>query len=182
MKFRIKSKIFLLDATIISLHLSLCDWVRDKTAKGAVKMHTLLDYDGNLPAYVNITDGKTPNNKSAYDVPLLKGSVIVADRFYNDFALLNVWDSTGVYFEVCHKENLQYTTVRANGLPQNSHPTYSRMKSSCSTTRALKKSTPKDSGAWPLGTMPTGRPLRSSPTKRLRQQTPSQNATKAVGR
>jgi hypothetical protein len=89
-KFRIKSKIFLLDATTISLCLSLFDWARYKTKKGAIKMHTLLDYDGHLPAYVNITDGKTADNKGAYDVPLLKGSVIVADRFYNDFALLNV--------------------------------------------------------------------------------------------
>ena len=89
-KFRIKSKIFLLDATTISLCLSLFDWAKYKTTKGAVKMHTLLDFDGNLPAYVNITDGKTADNKGAYDIPLLKGSVIVADRFYNDFSLLNV--------------------------------------------------------------------------------------------
>ncbi|MBK0383708.1 DUF4372 domain-containing protein, partial [Pedobacter sp. SD-b] len=34
-KFRIKSKIFLLDATTISLCLSLFDWARYKTAKGA---------------------------------------------------------------------------------------------------------------------------------------------------
>lgn len=58
-KFKIKSKIFLLDSTTISLCLSLFDWAKYKTSKGAVKMHTLLDYDGNLPAYVNITDGKT---------------------------------------------------------------------------------------------------------------------------
>ncbi|QEK51246.1 IS4 family transposase [Pedobacter aquae] len=120
-KFRIKSKIFLLDSTTISLCLSLFDWARYKTAKGAVKLHTLLDYDGNLPAYVNITNGKTADNKGAYDVPLHKGSVIVADRFYNDFALLNVWDSNGVFFVIRHKENLQYTTVKENILPENRH-------------------------------------------------------------
>jgi hypothetical protein len=84
-KFRIKSKIFLLDSSTISLCLSLFDWAKYKTAKGAVKMHTLLDYHGNLPAYVNITDGKTADNKGAYDIPLFKRSVIVADRFYNDY-------------------------------------------------------------------------------------------------
>ena len=62
-KFKIKSKIFLLDATTISLCLSLFDWAKYRTTKGAVKMHTLLDYDGNLPAYVNITDGKTADNR-----------------------------------------------------------------------------------------------------------------------
>ncbi len=120
-KFRIKSKIYFLDATTISLCLSIFDWAKYKTAKGAVKMHTLLDFDGNLPSYVNITDGKTADNKGAYEIPLLKGSVIVADRFYNDFYLLNVWDSKGVYFVVRHKENIQYIVIKENELPENRH-------------------------------------------------------------
>lgn len=120
-KFKIKSKIFLLDSTTISLCLSLFDWAKYKTAKGAVKMHTLLDYDGNLPTYVNITNCKTADNKGAYDVPLHKGSVIVADRFYNDFHLLNIWDSKDVFFVIRHKENLQYTVVKENELPTNKH-------------------------------------------------------------
>ena len=120
-KFRIKTKIFFLDATTISLCLSIFDWAKYKRAKGAVKMHTLLDFDGNLPSYVNITDGKTADNKGAYEVPLLKGSVIVADRFYNDLYLLNLWDSKGVYFVVRHKENIQYTVMKENELPPNRH-------------------------------------------------------------
>lgn len=120
-KFRIKSKIFLLDSSTISLCLSLFDWAKYKTAKGAVKMHTLLDYDGNLPGYVNITDGKTADNKGAYEIPLLKRSVIVADRYYNDFSLLNIWDSKEVYFVIRHKENLQFETIRENTLPDNRH-------------------------------------------------------------
>ena len=121
-KFKIKSKIFLLDATTISLCLNLFDWAKYKTKKGAVKMHTLLDYDGHLPSYVNITDGKTADNKGAYDIPLLKGSVIVADRFYNDFSLLNVWDSTGVYFVIRHKDNIKFKTLKELDLPQDMHP------------------------------------------------------------
>lgn len=115
--FKIKSKIFLLDATTISLCLSLFDWAKYKTKKGAIKMHTLLDYDGHLPAYVNITDGKTADNKGAYDIPLLAGSVIVADRFYNDFSLLNVWDSNGVFFVIRHKDNLSFNTIKELELP-----------------------------------------------------------------
>lgn len=121
-KFQIKSKIFLLDSTTISLCLSLFDWAKYKTAKGAIKMHTLLDFDGNLPIYVNITNGKTADNKGAYEIPLHQGSVIVADRFYNDFHLLNVWDSKGVFFVIRHKENLQFTVVKQNDLPDNRHP------------------------------------------------------------
>jgi hypothetical protein len=120
-KFKIKSKIFLLDSTTISLCLSLFDWAKYKTAKGAVKMHTLLDFDGNLPAYINVTNGKTADNKGAYELPLLKGSVIVADRFYNDFSLLNVWDSKGVYFVIRHKDNIKFSTVKEKELPDNRH-------------------------------------------------------------
>ena len=120
-KFKIKSKIFFLDSTTISLCLSIFDWAKYKTAKGAVKMHTLLDFDGNLPSYVNITDGKTADNKGAYEIPLLKGSVIVADRFYNDFYLLNLWDSKGVFYVVRHKENIQYKVIKENELPLNKH-------------------------------------------------------------
>jgi hypothetical protein len=120
-KFRIRSKIFLLDSTTISLCLSLFDWAKYRTAKGAVKMHTLLDFDGNLPAYINITDGKTADNKGAADIALVKGSVIVCDRFYNDFPMLNVWDSSGVFFVVRHKDNLQYTVIKENDLPEDRH-------------------------------------------------------------
>ncbi len=120
-KFKIKSKIFLLDSTTISLCLSLFDWARYKTAKGAIKMHTLLDFDGNLPAYIHISDGKTADNKGAKDIPLLKGSVIVADRFYNDFPLLHIWDSKGVFFVIRHKENLQFDVVQELDLPEKQH-------------------------------------------------------------
>lgn len=71
-KFQIKRKIFILDSSTISLCLSLFYWAKYKTAKGAVKMHSLLDFDSNLPAYVNITNGKTADNKGANEVPLLK--------------------------------------------------------------------------------------------------------------
>ena len=62
---------------------------------------------------------KTADNKGAYELPLLKGSVIVADRFYNDFSLLNVWDSKGVFFIIRHKDNIQFTTVKEKELPDN---------------------------------------------------------------
>lgn len=121
-RFRIKSKIFLLDASTISLCLSLFDWAKYKTKKGAIKLHTLLDFDGNLPVYVNITDGKTADNKGAYDIPLIERSVIVADRFYNDFSLLNVWDSNKVFFVVRHKDNIQFKCIKEKELPKNRHP------------------------------------------------------------
>jgi len=61
----------------------------------------MLDYDGKMPTYVNITKGSVANNKGAYNIPLEKRSVIVADRYYNDFPILNIWDSKGG--DLCHQ-------------------------------------------------------------------------------
>ena len=118
-KLKIKVPFYLLDATVISLCLSMFDWATFRTKKGAVKMHTLLEYDGKLPVYVNITEGSVADNKGAYNIPLEKGSVVVADRYYNDFPMLNVWDSNGVFFVIRHKHNLKYTVLNERDLPQN---------------------------------------------------------------
>jgi IS4 transposase len=47
--------------------------------------------------------------------------VIVADRYYNDFSLLNVWDSNEVFFVVRHKENIKYRVIKENDLPEKRH-------------------------------------------------------------
>ncbi len=120
-KFKIKSKIYLLDSTTIPLCLSLFDWARYKRAKGAIKLHTLLDYDGNLPSYMHITNGKVGDNKGAVDIPLVRNSVIVADRYYFDSAMLNKWDSNDVYFVIRMKENIQFTSLRELELPEDRH-------------------------------------------------------------
>ncbi|WP_298555631.1 transposase [uncultured Algibacter sp.] len=52
---------------------------------------------------------------------MLKASVIVADRLYNDFSLLNVWDNNQVYFVVRHKNNIKFKTVKELELPEQRH-------------------------------------------------------------
>ena len=74
-------------------------------------MYTLLDFDCNLPAYVNITNGNV-GNKGAYEIPLLKGSLIVVDRFYNDFSLLNIWDSNEFFCNQTQRKFTIYNTER----------------------------------------------------------------------
>ena len=118
-KLKIKVPVYLLDATVISLCLSVFDWATFRKSKGAVKMHTLLDYDGKLPTYVNITAGSVGDNKGAYNIPLQKGAVIVADRYYNDFPMLNVWDSKEVNFVIRHKNNLVFDSLAEKELPEN---------------------------------------------------------------
>ena len=50
--------LYALDSTTIDLCLSLFPWAKFRKTKGAVKMHTLLDLHGNIPTFIDITDGK----------------------------------------------------------------------------------------------------------------------------
>jgi hypothetical protein len=51
--------VYALDATTIDLCLSLFPWAPFRTTKAAVRLHTLLDLRGNIPAVIHISDGKT---------------------------------------------------------------------------------------------------------------------------
>lgn len=105
---RLKRKIFLLDATVIPLCLSVFDWARFRKRKGAVKLHTLLDYDGCLPVFMQLTEGKTHEMQVAKSMNIPSGSVLVADKAYVDFNWLKHLDSNNVYFVTRLKDNAQY--------------------------------------------------------------------------
>ena len=52
------ASLYALDSTTIDLCLALFPWARFRTRKAAVKMHTLLDLQGNIPAFIHVSDGK----------------------------------------------------------------------------------------------------------------------------
>lgn len=118
-KIKLKRKIYALDSTVISLCLSLYDWAKYRTKKGAIKLHTLLDYDGCLPVYVNMTDGKVGDNTAAYNINIPKESVVVADRGYVDFKLLWNWNIKKINFVVRLKENINFIPYEERPLPEN---------------------------------------------------------------
>ena len=59
----IPNTVYALDATTIDLCLSVFWWAHFRQAKAAVKLHTLLDLRGNLPAFIYISDGKMHDAK-----------------------------------------------------------------------------------------------------------------------
>lgn len=117
-KFRFKMPVKLLDSTLVSLTLSVYDWAHYTTTKGAIKMHTLLDYDCLLPEFVNITNGKVTDNRAAFDIEIHPFSIVVADRGYCDYSLLNHWDSNKVFYVVRHKDNIRYKSIEELPLPE----------------------------------------------------------------
>jgi hypothetical protein len=51
--------VYAFDATTIDLCLSVFAWAPFRSTKAAIRLHTLLDFRGNIPSFIHITDGKT---------------------------------------------------------------------------------------------------------------------------
>ena len=104
---RLQRQIFIMDASVIPLSLSLFDWAKFRTKKGAIKLHAVLDYDNGLPAYAVLSDGKKHDSMVAKEVVFPSESVLVVDRAYVDFEWLNNLDSNKVFFVTRLKKNAQ---------------------------------------------------------------------------
>lgn len=116
--FRFKCKLFSLDATVIDLCLSLFPWADFRQTKGAVKLHLLLDHDGYLPAFANITEGRVHEINIARTLSLPKGSIVAMDRGYFDLALFEKWEAEGVFFVTRIKDNVHYDILDSFEVPE----------------------------------------------------------------
>ena len=120
-KFRFRNKLFSVDASVIDLCATVFDWAHFQKAKGAVKIHLVLDHDGYLPTFVRITEGNVHEINMARDLKLPKGSVVAMDRGYYDFALFSRWTREGVWFVCRLKSNADYYVDERRKVPANSN-------------------------------------------------------------
>jgi len=100
------STVYALDSTTIDLCLAMFPWARFRLAKGAVKMHTLLDLRGNIPSFVHISDGKMHDGHALDLLPVEAGAIYVMDRGYVDFLRLFGLHQSGAFFVTRAKSNL----------------------------------------------------------------------------
>lgn len=107
-KFRFKNPLYSLDATVIDLCLSLYNWAKFRTTKGAVKLHVKLNHSGYLPTFLVVTTGKVHEQQVAPSIPLDKGDVAIFDRAYTDFQWYKILDEKGVFFVTRLKKNACY--------------------------------------------------------------------------
>jgi hypothetical protein len=106
-RFRFKNPLFSLDSTTISLCLSLFPWAIFRTTKGAIKVHTVLDHAGHIPAFVVVTAGKRSDLTVARGLHLPVGSIVAMDRGYIDYQFLFHLHQEGLYFVTRQQVNAQ---------------------------------------------------------------------------
>jgi uncharacterized protein DUF4372/DDE family transposase len=109
--------VYALDATTIDLCLSLFPWAPFRTAKAAVKLHTLLDLRGNIPAFIHISDGKTHDVNVLDMLGFEAGAFYVMDRGYLDFGRLFTLHQAGAFFVTRAKHGMD--AHRVYSMPAN---------------------------------------------------------------
>lgn len=115
----LEQTVYALDATTIDLCLSMFPWARFRKNKGAVKLHTLLDLQGNIPTFIHISDGKIHEVSVLDMVPLESGAFYIMDRGYTDFARLNAITTASAFFVIRAKSNLKYRRVYSHMVDRN---------------------------------------------------------------
>jgi hypothetical protein len=96
--FDLDGTVYALDSTTIDLCLSMFPWARFQSTKGAVKMHTLLDLRGSIPAFIEVSDGKLHDVNILDEILPEAGSFYVMDRGYLDFERLYALHRCGAFF------------------------------------------------------------------------------------
>ena len=90
--------VYALDSSTIDLCLSLFTWAPFRSTKAAIKLHTLLDLRGAIPAFIHISDGKL-HDVNVLDMLVFEpGAFYVMDRAYVDFARLYAMNRAGAFF------------------------------------------------------------------------------------
>jgi Domain of unknown function (DUF4372)/Transposase DDE domain len=103
--------VYALDATTIDLCLSLFEWAPFRSTKAAIKLHTLLDLRGAIPAFIHISDGKM-GDVNALDLLCFEaGAFYVMDRGYLDFHRLYQLHQVGAFFVTRAKRSMNARRV-----------------------------------------------------------------------
>ena len=90
--------VYALDSSTIDLCLSLFDWAPFRSTKAAIKLHTLLDLRGAIPAFIHISDGKLHDVNVLDMLKFEPGAFYVMDRGYVDFARLYALHQAAAFF------------------------------------------------------------------------------------
>ena len=94
----LKNTVYALDSSTIDLCLSVFDWAPFRSTKAAVKLHTLLDLRGSIPAFIHVSDGKLHDVNVLDILPVEARAFYVMDRGYVDFERLYTMHQAGAFF------------------------------------------------------------------------------------
>jgi Transposase DDE domain len=104
----LQQSVYALDSTTIELCLNLFRWARFQSTKAAIKLHTLLDLRGPIPAFIDITEGRCHDVSALEGLVVEPGAFYVMDRGYLDFGRLHTLHEAGAYFVIRARKDLRF--------------------------------------------------------------------------
>jgi putative transposase len=107
--FQFRHKLYSLDATVIDLCLKVFDWAKFRQRKGAIKLHLMLDHEGQIPSFCVITPGREHEIQVARRQRYEPDSILTFDRGYLDYHWFDQLQRQGVFFVTRMKKNARYT-------------------------------------------------------------------------
>ncbi len=91
---------YALDATTIDLCLSVFPWAHFRKTKGAIKLYTLLDLQGNILSFIHISDGKM-HDVNVLDILIPEpSSMYIMAQCYLDFDRLYQLNQSSTLFVI----------------------------------------------------------------------------------
>jgi hypothetical protein len=109
----LQQTVYALDSTTIDLCLNLFPWARFRRTKGAIKLHTLLDLRGSIPAFISISQGNQADVRILDELILEPGSFYVMDRGYVDFRRLYGFVLAAAFFVTRSKTHLKLNRLES---------------------------------------------------------------------
>ena len=109
----LQETVYALDSTTIDLCLNLFPWARFRRTKGAIKLHSLLDLRGSIPAFISISQGKKADVRILDELVLEPGSFYVMDRGYVDFRRLYCFVLAAAFFVTRSKAGLKLNRLQS---------------------------------------------------------------------
>jgi hypothetical protein len=119
-KFKFRNPLFSFDSTVVDLCLEMYPWAKYRRTKGALKIHCQIDYAGNIPSFLVVTEGKRSDISVAWDAFAFKpDSINCFDRGYVDYALYRRIHEAQAFFVTRIKSTMAYAVVGQHEVPKN---------------------------------------------------------------
>lgn len=113
-EFELNATIYALDSTTIDLCLNVFKWAKYKSAKGAVKVHTLMDLKGSIPTFIHISNGKYHDVNVLDLIDFEAGAFYIMDKAYVDFSRFYNIHLASAFFVTRAKDNIKYKRLYSN--------------------------------------------------------------------
>jgi len=110
----IDATVYALDASTIDLCLSLFPWAPFRKTKAAIKLHTMINLQGNIPEFILISSGKMHDVNALDYITFQPGAFYVMDRGYLDYKRLYAINQAKAFWVTRAKTNTQFLRRYSN--------------------------------------------------------------------